>query len=85
MSSFDYKDEQLGAAQTIALKERAVRACDRHEDVLINNGDPAARTRALKSGAEFWDRSEVGGPRDAFLTTIEWVIDDAHGKCPRCP
>ncbi len=85
MSSFDYRDDQLAMAEVLAIKERAVRACERHEDVLINNGDPTARERALRRGTEAWDRNDVPGPREDFLRAVAWKIDQAVGRCPRCP
>ncbi|MGJ5082724.1 hypothetical protein [Bradyrhizobium sp. HKCCYLS3013] len=73
-----------GEAIAVAVEANAVKPCDLHEDVLINQCDPEADRAAYAMGTNRWKKGDLGCEQSDFMEAIKDVIDQSADECPRC-
>lgn len=77
-------DDMRGPATAAALKAKAVRQCELHDDMILEVGDSDADRLAYAIGTNMVKAGEVDGTRQEFLDSIKAVIDEAMEECPLC-
>ena len=65
-------------------KAGAIKPCDLHDDVLIDQDDPEAVSRAYAIGTNMVKAGEVDGTREEFMDAIQSALENAFDECPSC-
>jgi hypothetical protein len=70
----------------VARQAKAVRECSvpSHSDLLLDQGDDEANSRAYAIGTNRWANGEIDAEREEFLAAIKHAIKRAPFECPRC-
>jgi hypothetical protein len=84
MSIKHYTQDLEETALVIAIKAKAVAACEWHEDVLVNQGDPDADRHAYALATNACKSGEFAGQRQDLLDAVKDVIDMSADECGRC-
>jgi len=84
MSIKHYAQELEEAATLYALKAHAIAACQWHDDVLVNQGDPDADRRAYAIATNACKSGEFTGDREDLMAAIKDAIDMSADECGRC-
>lgn len=84
MSIKDYHDGLQDQALVAALKAGAVRPCERHEEVLLNVGDPDANSRAYAIATNSWKAESSMANREDLMDAVKHTIELAADSCGRC-
>jgi hypothetical protein len=81
-------EELREVAESIARQAGAVKACDMHEEVLLDQYDDEALTLAYKIANKRISDGEIHLPdgisRKDFTDLIKSVVDDSGSDCARC-
>lgn len=80
----DHIPDLSGEAEAVAIKAKAVVRCELHEDIVIDNGDPDARSYAFAIGTNRWKQGDMGCTREEFIDAIAEAIDQSADECPIC-
>ena len=79
----DYVEELQAHGQRFAIASGAVKACDRHPDI-IEVSDSERMEVAYKMGNAAITRGEIDVNRTDLTNAIKDVFDQAAYDCPRC-
>lgn len=74
--------QSLGAG--VLTRTGALKACDMHEEILINQEDPDAVSRAYAIGTNMVKAGEVDGSREELMDAIKSALADSYDECTRC-
>ncbi len=66
------------------VKAGALKECDYHEDILIDQGDSDAVNKAYAIGTNMEKAGEVDGTREEFMAAIKHEIENSYIDCPYC-
>lgn len=82
----EWERQQDLEAQAIIplLKSGAVKACDFHDDIMINQEDPEKEKMAYAIGTNMFKAGEVDGTREEFMDAIKSAIENAADECYCC-
>ena len=71
-------------AELIAIKARAITRCKDHEEVLLDNYDSEAVSRAYAMGTAHWKKGGLDCSREEFMDSIKAVIEGSADECFTC-
>jgi hypothetical protein len=81
-------DELRSTARDVANAAGAIGRCPIHEEVDINQGDPAAESLAYRIANARISRNEIGLPegvsRRDFTDMIKELVEESCDDCPEC-
>jgi hypothetical protein len=71
-------------ASNVLVKAGALKPCDAHEEVLIDQDDPDAVKRAYAIGTNMVKAGEVDGTREEFMDAIKSAYESSAVECYSC-
>lgn len=77
-------DTLVGQATGVLLKTGALKACELHEDIVIDQYDDDAVKRAYAIGTNMVKAGEVDGTREEFMDAIKTALEQGYDECPDC-
>ena len=71
-------------AEIVALQAKAIKHCNWHEDISLDQEDPDANKHAYALGTIRWNKGDMGCTREEFMQAIKDTIEMSGDECPRC-
>ncbi len=77
-------DDLQNKARQILLDHGAIEACEAHEDIYLDNGDPEAVSKVFAAAADMVKSGEIETTREKFTDAINAALGEAVEECPKC-
>jgi hypothetical protein len=79
------RDDMENIAMGVLVKAGAVKECDLHEGIYLDNEDPDAVNKAYAIGTNLWKSGEIDGDREEFMESIKNAYETNAGwECGMC-
>jgi hypothetical protein len=78
------REELAAFAESIAREAGAIKACESHDDISIDQWDDDAKQRAYAIGTNRWKSGDIDASREDLMNAIKSAIDHSAESCPHC-
>lgn len=77
-------DDEYEEAKALAIRCGAIKVCEHHDDVTIDQMDEDAVKKTYATATVMIKNGDIDYDRKEFMNVIKHVIEDSAFDCPAC-